>query len=80
LQRVFTHHRLTLSCLYELFGSSVKLPFDRQYVGHLHGFYREKMWSMVGSGSNEMQSHIARVESRFESIKTTLGPIYKCTN
>lgn len=35
------------------------------------------MWNMVGSGSNEMQSYIARIESGFESLKTTLGPIFK---
>lgn len=60
-----------------MMGSEVTIPFDSQYISNLNGLYREKMWHMVGSGSNEMQSHIARVESRFESLKTTLGPIFK---
>lgn len=74
---MFTYHHISLSCLFELTGSDVTLPFDSQYTINLNGLYREQMWNKVGSGSNEMQSHIARVESKFEALKATLNPIFK---
>jgi hypothetical protein len=76
-RQVFTKYLLSLSCLYALRGSSVKVPLDTMYSSLVHEYTRHQMWETIRRDAEALQQQLMCAEHKFDTMKKILQAIYK---